>query len=315
MAVALNGLTYRMRAFLGFSRAIQASLSVAQPFFAALIALHSFPDISHTIVGLVAALAGFFAVFALNDLLDVNMDVARFSHLRSIEGFDIDSAMSRHPLAQRQLAFSSGLAWIVGLALVALIGAYILSPLAAGLFAAAALLEAIYCKLARITSLKFIISGMMVSFGALAGWVAMTDDARPWEMTLIFVWMFAWEIGGRNIVNDFADVEEDVRLGIKTVPLMYGHRVAAGLVFFFLVLTVVASLALQPVSELGLLYLVAACIAGTDMLLRPGVTLLRSPTPQNAMALFNRASFYPPVMLLVLIASICLPQLMPFVFE
>ncbi len=43
------------------------------------------------------------------------------------------------------------------------------------------------------------------------------------------------------------------------------------------------------------------------MLLWPGLRLLRDPLPQNGMALSNRASLYPPVMRLVLIASLFLP--------
>lgn len=287
---------------------LQATLSVAQPFSVALIALHGLPSVDRLLLGLSAAWAGFLAVFALNDLLDVDLDRARFAHLRGFEGFDIDSALSRHPLAQRQVPFPLGVTWIAGLALYALAGAYLLNPFAAALFLLAALLEALYCKLARLTPLKFLVSGAMVGVGALAGWVAMTEEVRPWEMAVLFLWMFAWEIGGRNLVNDFADVEEDVLLGIKTVPVVHGPRVAAHLTFWFLVATNVAALALQPASQLGILYLVAASSAGLYLLLWPGFQLLRSPTPGKAMALFNRASLYPPAVLAILLASLYLPR-------
>jgi 4-hydroxybenzoate polyprenyltransferase len=147
----------------------------------------------------------------------------------------------------------------------------------------------------------------MVGVGALAGWVAMTDEVRVTEMATLFCWMFAWEIGGRNIVNDFADVEEDSRLGVKTVPLVYGPRLAAWLTFYFLVATNVAALALQPLSQLSVTYLLGATAAGLYLLLWQGFMLLRTPTPQTALALFNRASLYPPALLMVLIASLSLP--------
>jgi 4-hydroxybenzoate polyprenyltransferase len=307
VARALETFGSQLRPLLGFSRVVQAMLSVAQPFFAAIVAMHGFPSADRLLLGLSAAGAGFLAVFALNDLMDVEVDRARFSHLREYESFDIDSVLSRHPLAQRQISRSVGLAWIGGLAAYALTAAYLLNPAAAVLFIAAALLELLYCKLARVSAVRFLVNGLMVGVGSLAGWLAMTGEVRPGEMIVLFLWMFAWEIGGRNIVNDFADLEEDVRLGIKTVPVVFGPRIAAQLVLGFLLTANVAALALQLLSGLSLAYLAGAAGAGLYLLLWPGIRLLQSPLPQNAMALFNRASLYPPAMLLVLVASLYMP--------
>jgi 4-hydroxybenzoate polyprenyltransferase len=299
-----------LRGLFGLSRSIQATLSVAQPFAVALVALHGFPSIDRLLLGISAAWAGFLAVFALNDLLDVEVDRARFSHLRQYEAFDIDSALVRHPLAQRQISVRLSVLWVGTLATYALVAAYLLNPAAAGLFLAAALLELLYCKLARVTPWKIVPSGAMVGVGALAGWVAMTGEVRPIEMSLLFIWMAAWEIGGRNIVNDFADVEEDVSLGVKTVPVVYGPRAAALLTAFFIGVAFLASLALQPVSQLGALYLAGASLVGGYLLIWPAVRLLAAPVPRNALSLFNRASLYPPAMLIVLIASLYLPSLL-----
>jgi 4-hydroxybenzoate polyprenyltransferase len=297
----------QLKMLLGFSRVAQASLSVAQPFAAALIALHGFPPIDRLLLGLSAAWAGFLAVFALNDLLDIEVDRVRFAHLRGYDDFDLDSAMVRHPLAQEQLPFGLGAAWVGGLATYALVAAYMLSPIAAGMFVLAALLEAIYCKLAGVTHLKFLVSGAMVGVGALAGWIAMTSEVRLLEFALVFLWMAAWEMGGRNITNDFADVEEDERLGVKTVPLVYGPKAAAFLTLALILLTNGAALALTLVSHLNIACLVGMAAAGLLLLLLPALKLIVSPTPQNALSLFNRASFYPPVALAVLIVSLYLP--------
>ena len=307
MADSTARLKGTLKGLFGFSRSVQATLSVAQPFVVALIALHGFPSVDRLILGLSAAWAGFLAVFALNDLLDVEFDRERFSHLRGYEAFDIDSALSRHPLAQRQLGFRMGLVWIGLLGVYALVAAYLLNPPAALLFLAAAVLEILYCKLARVTALKFLVSGAMVGVGALAGWVAMTNEVRIGEMLLLLLWMGAWEIGGRNIVNDFADVEEDVRLGIQTVPLLYGPRVAARVSMVFLVLTFLSGCAVYFVSGLGLLYLIGTAAVGVYLLVLPGLKLMRSPRPETAMALFNGASLYPPAILAVAIASLYLP--------
>lgn len=297
----------RLLPFLGFSRVLQATLSVAEPFFFAVVALHGFPSPGRLILALSAGFAGSLAVFALNDLLDRDLDTARFAHLRSFEGFDIDSAVVRHPLAQRQIGMGAGMAWIGLLAAYALAVAWLLSPAAAGLFVGAAALELLYCKLAKVTPLKILVIGAMIGTASMAGWAAMTGEVRPREMAVLFAWMFAWEIGGRNIVNDFADVEEDERLGIRTVPVVYGPRVAARLTVAFLLATFAASLMLYVVSHFSLSYLAGAAATGLFLLLLPAARLLRTPTPERAMALFTRACLYPPVMLLVLIASLYLP--------
>ncbi len=307
MSLAAGRLGYRLRAFLGFSRAVQATLSIAQPAFAAVIAVGGLPPFDRTAAGLLAAFAGFFAVFALNDLMDVDLDRARFEHLRGFQGFDIDSAMARHPLAQGQLGFNLGLVWVGGLALLGLAVAYVLSPIAALLFVTAAVLEIGYCKLARVTELKYLVTGLMVGCGTLAGWAAVSVDLRAAEIAVLFVWMFAWEIGGRNIVNDFADVEEDVRLGIRSVAVVHGPEFASRLTFFFLLATAASSLALQPLAHLGLSYLAFATVLGGYLLILPGLRLWRHPEPENAMALFNRASFYPPLMVAGLLSSQSLP--------
>ncbi|MCL4535934.1 MAG: methyltransferase domain-containing protein [Bacteroidetes bacterium] len=68
-----------------------------------------------------------------------------------------------------------------------LAAAYVLSPNAALFFVIAALLELTYCKLARVTPLKTLVSGAMVAVGDLAGWVAMTSEIRSWEMATLFI--------------------------------------------------------------------------------------------------------------------------------
>ncbi|MHB1131767.1 MAG: UbiA prenyltransferase family protein [Chloroflexota bacterium] len=302
--LAARGLIDHLRPLLGFSRVLQATLSVAQPFTVGLVALHGFPPLDRTVLALSAGWAGFLAVFAMNDLLDVDLDRARFDHLRGYDGFDVDSALARHPLAQRQIPPWLGVAWIGSLAAYALLGGYLLNPITPAMFVLAGLLQVLYCKLAPVTALKFLVSGLMVGVGGLAGWVALTPEIRPGEMAVLFAWLFFWEIGGRNIVNDFADVEEDGRLGIQSVPLVYGPAAAARLTFFCVVVATVLPLVLVPLSHLGALYALGVALAGWCLLVLPGWRLLLSPVPQSAMALFNRASFYPPAVLAALIGSL-----------
>ena len=141
----------QLKMLLGFSRVAQASLSVAQPFAAALIALHGFPPIDRLLLGLSAAWAGFLAVFALNDLLDIEMDRVRFAHLRGYDDFDLDSAMVRHPLAQEQLSFGLGAAWVGGVSYLRPGCCIYVESYSGRNVCPGSLAQAIYCKLAGVT--------------------------------------------------------------------------------------------------------------------------------------------------------------------
>ncbi|KAA0233908.1 MAG: 4-hydroxybenzoate octaprenyltransferase [Acidimicrobiales bacterium] len=298
----------RLKALFALSRTVQAHLSIAQPALAALVAARGVPPLRVIVVGFVAAWAGFHAVFAINDVIDYQLDRARFAHLKSYQGFDIDSALMRHPLAQGYLRRRHALAWIGGLAVVAIGLAALLSWISVWLFCGAVALEALYCWLARISAWKFLISGLMVGLGALAGWFPVTSSTG-WATVWVFVWMATWEIGGRNIVNDWSDVEEDVLLGIRTVPVQFGTVVAGRLLLGFNVAATLAGAALAPAAGLPAWYIPMALLVGAVLLVVPSWRLARDADAAVAHRLFNRASFYPPVMVVVVGAGYVLGDL------
>ncbi|MDT0447097.1 UbiA family prenyltransferase [Streptomyces johnsoniae] len=293
------------RALYGFSRGTQATLSVAQPLLGTLLA-DSTPPPGRLALCLLACLAGYFAVFAANDLIDARLDRERFAYLRAYQGFDIDSAGGRHPLAQGRLSRAAGGAWIAALGAVALAVGALLSWVCAALLAAAALLEAVYCGLARVTPFKFLLTGVLVAFGGCLGWFAMTSAVDRPVLWLFCLWLAAWEIGGRNIVNDWADVEEDVHLGVRTVPVVYGPRISGALTFGCLALATVAGAGMFAAAwpSHGLLGPAAMLLLSGYALIAPGLRLLRDPRPRHAMALFNRASLYPAATLGLLLSGV-----------
>ena len=299
----------RAKLFLAFSRGLQAFISIAQPGLAAVIALVAIPEWDVVVIGFIAAWAGNNAAFAINDLLDVELDKRRFKHLREFKGFDIDTALVRHPLAQGFLSYKSGVLWILTSSLIAVAGAYLLNPWCVVLFVVALCLEMYYCKLSQVSAWKFLITGVMVAVGAMAGWIAVVDEIALVPALVFFIWIAAWEIGGRNIVNDWSDIEEDIHLGIKTVPVVYGHKVAGRLILFFLLMAVGCSLLIAPLINLNGIYLVGALIEGWYALLSPTIKLLKNPAPEVAITLFNRASLYPLVMLTIVVISLYLPPL------
>jgi 4-hydroxybenzoate polyprenyltransferase len=309
---APTDLSGRVRALYGFSRGTQATLSVTQPLLGALLA-DSSPPPDRLGLCLLACLAGYFAVFAANDLLDAPLDRARFARSRPDRGFDIDSAGGRHPLAQGRLSPVTGVVWVAVLGSFALVLVALLSWVCAVLLAVAAALEVAYCALARVTPFKFLLTGVVVALGGCLGWFAMAGTADRPVLWVFCLWLAAWEIGGRNIVNDWADVDEDVHLGVRTVPVVYGHRISGPLTFGALLLTTFLGAGMMAAVWPGswLLGPAAMLLAGGWALLAPCLRLLRDPSPGNALALFNRASLYPAAALGIMTTGLTARWLLP----
>ncbi|WP_320774479.1 UbiA family prenyltransferase [Streptomyces sp. CRN 30] len=294
-----------LSALFALSRGTQASLSVAQPLIALLLA-DAGPPPQRVAVATTAAFAGFFALFAVNDVLDVDVDRRRFAHVRPYEGTDLDGVGGRHPLARGRLSRGAALAWIVALgtvtvALTALLGGFCLL-----LLAVAALLQVLYCRLATVTTYKFLISGVMVAIGGSIGWFAVSGVVDPLRLGLFAVWMVAWEIGGRNVPNDLADVEEDRHLGVRTLPVVHGVRAGAAVAFGFLVAAGAAGIALACVAydSFGAPGLAGTVLVSVVTAFRPAVVLLRRAEPPVALAVFNRASFQPVGVLAAFLAGL-----------
>ena len=125
----------------------------------------------------------------------------------------------------------------------------------------------------------------MAGIGALAGVFAVVREP-PWAFVLLlFVWSFAWEVGARNIPNDWTDLEEDIHLGIRTLPVRYGKSVSARISFVLLCVTVLVSLFLPipvPCSNVAL-YEAGALAAGGFLLVGPGRHWMREKSVGAAM--------------------------------
>jgi 4-hydroxybenzoate polyprenyltransferase len=280
------------------SRGRQATLSIAQPGLAALLAAGGMPGARVVAVGLVAAWAGFFAVFSLNDVLDRRVDAAALSAGKAeVDGYDLDAAFLRHPLAQGALTLRLSLLWVAGLALVAAVGAWLLDPLCLGLFGAAVALEVLYCALRSVTWAKTVVSGLMVGCGGLAGWAAVAP--LRWSALPVFLFLALWEVGCRNLANDLADLGPDRAVGIRTVATTFGPAVAARANL------VVATGVLVTVPFLGLgAWAVAVALASGVLLVAwPAVRLYREPTSARAGWYFNLASLYPVAVLLAAVSA------------
>lgn len=297
----------RLKSFFGLSRMSHSVLDVAHPAVGALLVLGAMPRLSTALIGLCAAFAGYTAVFALNDVMDCPVDCEKLSLFgKEKECFDLDSVGDRHPLAQGQIRFSAAVGWVVFWGLLALVLAFLLNPVCALLMSGAVVLELSYCRLLRVTHWKTLLSGAMVAVGGLAGVFAVQREPSLPLVVLFLTWAFAWEMGCRNIPNDWSDLEEDSRLGIRTVPVRYGQRASSWISFAFQLMTVVAGLAMGIFlrSEHLYIFLAGALAAGVVFIVAPGALWVRRQTTRAALSFFNRACFYP--LAVCLIAGVAL---------
>jgi 4-hydroxybenzoate polyprenyltransferase len=284
------------RKFIGLSRMTHSVLDVAHPAAGALLILGAAPKASIAVLGLVSAFSGFTAVFALNDVMDAKVDSEKMAKFeKDSEAFDLDSVGTRHPIAKGSLSRRAAIGWVVSWGILSLATAWLLKPLCAALLVAAVLLEVLYCRLLRVTHWKALLSGLMVAVGGLAGVAAVSSAPDPLVVALFVLWAACWEIGGRNIPNDWSDIEEDIHLGVRTLPIRFGRPASSRIAAAFWAVTILCSLAFPFAAGLRNLpvYLGLAAAAGLGLLALPGLRWLRLQSTESAMAFFNKACFYP----------------------
>jgi 4-hydroxybenzoate polyprenyltransferase len=291
--------------YMALSRTPHGLLDLAGPFGAALLCQGGMPSLSVVVLGMVTVFCGYTAVYALNDIVDYRTDRRQFEGIgRDPRVGYLDAAFLRHPLAQGYLTLAGAILWFVCFALAALAGAWLLNPVCAGLLVLGCLLETAYCLLLNVSHLRVLVNGVVKTLGPLAAAYAVDASPPAWFLLGLFAWVFAWEIGGQNIPADWHDVARDRLTGARTVPVVLGPVRAGRLALICLVASLVLSvpvLALSPLAVSPSLALVGLGL-GALLLLPPAVRLAGCRDDADAMALFNRASFYPALVLAVLLA-------------
>lgn len=302
----IRGLS-RFKLFLALSRTPHGVLDMATPGLAALLWLGAFPPASTIALGLITAFAGYTAVYALNDVVDLRNDRKKIemTGFRDCTGY-LDAAILRHPMAQGCLSLKQGLTWLSAWALVALAGAFVLNPVCILIFFAGFALEIVYCLMWKISPFRSLISGAVKNCGPLAAVLAVDPEPSIFFLALVFVWLFFWEIGGQNIPNDWAEIEEDRQLQARTILAQYGAAKAAGIIAVCLFLAVGMSLFVPAMREssFGIALGLGFAIVGAGLLLRPALRLYRTRERGDALTLFRHASYYPLACLILVAISI-----------
>jgi 4-hydroxybenzoate polyprenyltransferase len=218
-------------------------------------------------------------------------------------GHDLDSIIVRHPMARGLLSFKEGLFWALSWTLLALIGAYILNPVCVLIFLCGCALETLYCILWRISPFRTIVSGAVKTSGALAAVFAVDPHPSGLYLICLFLLLFFWEIGGQNIPNDGFDVEEDRRFNARTIPVVYGipraNMIIVAAVILTLIMCTVIFYLSWTIDNFSFIFMSVA--VGVYLLLLPALKLYQSGVGSHAMVLFNRASYYPAVLLVIVL--------------
>jgi 4-hydroxybenzoate polyprenyltransferase len=297
----------KLKLFLALSRTPHGLLDMATPALGALLWLGRFPAFEVILLGFVTTFAGYTAVYALNDVIDYRVDKEKLK-LCGHAGVecDLDAKMVRHPMAQGYLSFTEGMLWTVAWSTLAVWGAYHLNPVCILIFAIGCLLETVYCLLLKVTHFRTLVSGGVKTAGAIAGVFAVDPKPSPLFLCMIFLWLFLWEIGGQNVPNDWTDIEADQRLHARTIPVQLGPNSANTIIIGSLTAAAILCVFVFLVSPIPFEFpfLIAAMSTGLFFLILPAALLYKTQKPRFAMALFNMASTYPLVLLVIVVANI-----------
>ncbi len=307
MSVAERSEFSKISLFLALSRTPHSLLDMCTPLLAALVWLGHPPEPQVLLQGAIAAFAGYTAVYALNDIVDYRNDKMKIAQA----GFHrdtsyLDAAYIRHPLAQGFLSMPEAIAWTGCWMTISLLTAFLINPVCALILLVGCMLEIFYCLLLQVSHLRTLVSGIVKTLGGLAAVFAVDASPEPGLLLLIFFWLFFWEIGGQNVPADWHDIQEDISLQARTVPVSLGPPTASAIVLSTLAVSIVLGGVLFKITPLHLpfpLYL-ASIGAGIYLLIMPALRLFQTKDRDEASILFNRASYYPCILLVFTLAAL-----------
>jgi 4-hydroxybenzoate polyprenyltransferase len=147
---------------------------------------------------------------------------------------DLDAQVERtrsRPLASGQVSIKAAWAWLVLLSLIGLVVLFQLRWQAQLVAVASLALVAAYPFMKRITWWPQAWLGLVFSWGAPVGWVAVTGSFS-WPLAMLYAGSICWVIG-YDTIYALQDREDDALIGVKSSALALGARVRGGVAFFY----------------------------------------------------------------------------------
>jgi 4-hydroxybenzoate polyprenyltransferase len=147
---------------------------------------------------------------------------------------DLDASVARtasRPLASGIVSLKVAWIWLFALSTIGLIVLLQLNFNAQLLAMASLLLVAAYPFMKRITYWPQVWLGLVFSWGALVGWIAVAGHAHP-AMFWLYAGAIFWVIG-YDTIYAMQDREDDALVGIRSSALRLGEHVRGGVAAFY----------------------------------------------------------------------------------
>jgi 4-hydroxybenzoate polyprenyltransferase len=147
---------------------------------------------------------------------------------------DLDAQVARtasRPLASGQVSLKAAWVWLLALCLIGLVVLWQLNFNAQLLALESLLLVAAYPLMKRITWWPQLWLGLVFSWGALVGWIAVAEHAAP-AMFWLYAGTVFWVIG-YDTIYAMQDREDDALVGIRSSALRLGGNIRLGVALFY----------------------------------------------------------------------------------
>jgi 4-hydroxybenzoate polyprenyltransferase len=175
---------------------------------------------------------------------------------------DLDAKVARtasRPLASGAVSLKAAWTWLVALCLIGMIVLLQLRWQAQLVALGSLALVAAYPFMKRITWWPQAWLGLVFSWGALVGWMAVWGEMYP-AMLWLYAGSICWVIG-YDTIYAMQDREDDALVGIRSSALRLGGRVRGGVAFFYALALAGWSMAIWSVRPQGQALIALAPVA------------------------------------------------------
>lgn len=161
---------------------------------------------------------------------------------------DLDQKVERtrsRPLASGRVSLRAAWIWLISLCLIGLLVLLQLRWEAQLVAIASIALVAAYPFMKRITWWPQAWLGLVFSWGALVGWVAITGEYHP-ALGWLYAGSVCWVIG-YDTIYALQDIEDDALAGVKSTARRFGRHARTGIALFYLAALLCWAMALWTV--------------------------------------------------------------------
>jgi 4-hydroxybenzoate polyprenyltransferase len=165
---------------------------------------------------------------------------------------DLDAKVARtanRPLASGAVSPKAAWAWLLLLCVIGLVVLLQLNFNAQLLALESLILVAAYPFMKRITWWPQLWLGLVFSWGALVGWIAVAEHAQP-AMFWLYAGTIFWVIG-YDTIYAIQDREDDAMIGIRSSALRMGSHIRGGVAICYLLAVIGWGMAIWSVRPQG----------------------------------------------------------------